>query len=32
VKVVADTKATFKFFSKLSGEKAANQLPGIEDL
>jgi len=32
VKVLADTKATFKFFSKLSGEKAANQLPGIEDL
>lgn len=32
VKVVADTKATFKFFSKLSAEKAANQLPGIEDL
>jgi len=32
VKVVADTKATFKFFSKISAEKAANQLPGIEDL
>ena len=32
VKVVSDTKATFKFFSKLSAEKAANQLPGIGDL
>ena len=32
VKVVADTKATFKFFSKISTEKAKNQLPGIEDL
>ena len=32
VKVAADTKATFKFFSKLSAEKANNQLPGIEDL
>ena len=32
IKVVADTKATFKFFSKISAEKAANQLPGIEDL
>ena len=32
VKVVADTKASFKFFSKISSEKAANQLPGIEDL
>ena len=32
VKVAADTKATFKFFSKLSAEKATNQLPGIEDL
>lgn len=32
VKVVADTKATFKFFSKISVEKANNQLPGIEDL
>ena len=32
VKVVADTKAAFKFFSKISAEKAANQLPGIEDL
>ncbi len=32
VKVVADTKATFKFLSKLGAEKAANQLPGIEDL
>jgi len=32
VKVVADTKATFKFFSKISAEKANNQLPGIEDL
>lgn len=32
VKVVADTKASFKFFSKISAEKAANQLPGIEDL
>mgnify|MGYP003329729686 FL=1 len=32
VKVMADTKATFKFFSKLSKEKIDNQLPGIEDL
>jgi hypothetical protein len=32
VKVAADTKASFKFFSKISSEKAANQLPGIEDL
>ncbi len=32
VKVIADTKASFKFFSKISAEKAANQLPGIEDL
>ena len=32
VKVVADTKASFKFFSKISAEKAASQLPGIEDL
>ena len=32
VKVVADTKATFKFFSKISAEKTNNQLPGIEDL
>ncbi len=32
VKVIADTKASFKFFSKISSEKAANQLPGIEDL
>lgn len=32
VKVVADTKASFKFFSKISAEKAANQLPGIEDI
>ena len=32
VKVVADTKAAFKFFSKISAEKASNQLPGIEDL
>ena len=32
VKVLADTKATFKFFSKLSKEKINNQLPGIEDL
>ena len=32
VKVVADTKATFKFFSKISAEKVKNQLPGIEDL
>lgn len=32
VKVVAYSKATFKFFSKLSAEKANNQLPGIEDL
>ncbi len=32
VKVVADTRSTFKFFSKLSAEKASNKLPGIEDL
>lgn len=32
VKVIADTKAAFNFFSKISAEKAANQLPGIEDL
>ena len=32
IKVEADTKATFKFFSKLSTEKANNQLPGIEDI
>ena len=32
VKVVTDTKASFKFFSKISAEKAANQHPGIEDL
>ena len=32
VKVVADTMASFKFFSKISAEKAANQTPGIEDL
>lgn len=32
VKVIADTKATFKFFSKLGAEKAANQPPEIEDL
>lgn len=32
VKVIAVSKATFKFFSKLSAEKANNQLPGIEDL
>ena len=32
VKVVADTNAAFKFFSKISAEKVANQLPGIEDL
>lgn len=32
IKVEADTKATFKFFSKLITEKANNQLPGIEDL
>ena len=32
IKVAADTKATFKFFTKLSREKADNQLPGIEDL
>ena len=32
VKILADTKATFKFFSKLSKEKIDNQLPGIEDL
>jgi hypothetical protein len=32
IKVEADTKATFKFFSKLSAEKANNKLPGIEDL
>ncbi len=32
VKVVADTKATFKFFSKISAEKDNNQLPRFEDL
>tara|TARA_B100001175_G_scaffold317918_1_gene337552 strand:+ start:10320 stop:10745 length:426 start_codon:yes stop_codon:yes gene_type:complete len=32
VKVITDTKATFKFFSKLSAEKVANQLPEIGDL
>ena len=32
VKVVADTKATFKFFSKISAEKVNHQLQGIEDL
>ena len=32
VKVIKDTKATFKFFSKLSAEKVANQLPEIGDL
>ena len=32
IKVVADNKSTFKFFSKLISEKASNQLPGIEDL
>jgi hypothetical protein len=32
IKVEADTKATFKFFSKLSAEKANNKLPGLEDL
>ena len=32
IKVIADTKATHKFFSKLSAEKAKNQAPGIEDL
>ena len=32
VKVITDTKATFKFFSKLSAEKVANQLPEIRDL
>tara|TARA_B100001093_G_C26292113_1_gene785723 strand:+ start:200 stop:625 length:426 start_codon:yes stop_codon:yes gene_type:complete len=32
IKVTADTKATFNFFTKLSREKVDNQLPGIEDL
>ena len=32
IKVVADNKSTFKFFSKLISEKTSNQLPGIEDL
>ncbi len=32
IKVEADTKSIFKFFSKLSSEKVNNQLPGIEDL
>jgi hypothetical protein len=32
IKVEADTKTTFKFFSKLSAEKVNNKLPGIEDL
>ena len=32
IKVAADTKATFKFFTKLSREKVDNQIPGIEDL
>ena len=32
IKVSADTRATFKFFNKLSREKVDNQLPGIEDL
>ncbi len=32
IKVIAETKATHKFFSKLSAEKAKNQAPGIEDL
>ena len=32
VKVVSETKASFKFFSKISAEKVANKLPGIEDL
>ena len=32
IKVIADNKSTFKFFSKLISEKAYNQLPGIEDL
>lgn len=32
IKVIADNKATHKFFSKLSAEKAKNQAPGIEDL
>ena len=32
VKVVADNRSTFKFFSKLSAEKEDNRLPGIEDL
>ena len=32
IKVLADNKSTFKFFSKLISEKASNQLPGIEDL
>ena len=32
IKVEADTKETFKFFSKLSAEKANNKLPDVEDL
>ena len=32
VKVLADNRSTFKFFSKLSAEKEDNRLPGIEDL
>ena len=30
VKLIADNKATHKFFSKLSSEKAKKQLPGID--
>ena len=32
VKIVAKTMGTHKFFSKISAEKAKNQVPGIEDL
>ena len=31
VKLIADNKATHKFFSKLSSEKAKKQLPGIDE-
>tara|TARA_A100001015_G_C14623978_1_gene569013 strand:+ start:141 stop:602 length:462 start_codon:yes stop_codon:yes gene_type:complete len=32
IKLTADNKANFKFFTKISKEKLDNQLPGIEDL
>ena len=31
VKLIADNKASHKFFSKLSSEKAKKQLPGIDE-